>query len=97
MAGLRRRFRAAAKLQPAPEGFLAFVGLAPGQQTSNTDILIQFRPMNTFPTANEAPGLPFRRSAMKEPREPSEGHGDSAAVDEVHGERIIGNRHRSCG
>jgi len=74
------------------ERTLAFPRCLSKKDSFNTDILVKFRPMDTFSITDEPPVFSLLRITMQKTWEPRQGNSDRAPVIKIYHQGILGNR-----
>ncbi len=62
------------------------------QETCHAEIFIDIRPMDTLAVTKELPIRPLRGRGVEQARKPDERYADPSAIDQRHGELILGDQ-----
>ena len=79
-------------LRPTRERSLALARWTPGQQTLDTQILVQVGPVDACTSADQPQVASLLPRCVHQPGIPGQRHGDGAPIAEVSRESVLGNR-----
>jgi hypothetical protein len=80
------------RFEPTSQGSGRFARATASQQPLYTDILVEEWPVNADSSTDHFIPETFLRTARHESWKPGDGHGDRAAVIELHGHRFVGEQ-----
>lgn len=82
--------------QPTLQRLRTLLRHAARQQTLDTDVFVEIRPMDAASFSNEAPLCSLGLGAMRKSRKPCDWNSDRPAVGKVDAQRVVIDRNHCC-